>query len=94
MANAGADTNGSQFFINQNPKSQSDDLKSGDYPEPIINAYKEGGNLSLDGGYTVFGQVISGMDIVDKIAAVETDDSDKPKEAVTITSITVIKDAK
>lgn len=94
MANAGADTNGSQFFINQNPNNQADQLKEGDYPAPIIEAYKDGGNLSLDGGYTVFGQVISGMDVVDKIAAVETGDGDKPKEEVTIKKITLKQEAK
>ncbi|MGQ9412754.1 peptidylprolyl isomerase [Streptococcus pluranimalium] len=94
MANAGADTNGSQFFINQNPNNQADQLKEGDYPAPIIEAYKNGGNLSLDGGYTVFGQVISGMDVVDKIAAVETGDGDKPKEEVTIKKITLKQEAK
>lgn len=94
MANAGPDTNGSQFFINQNPKNQSDNIPSGNYPQPIIDAYKKGGNISLDGSYTVFGQVIDGMDTVDKIAAVETGDGDKPKKDVTITKITVVKEAK
>jgi cyclophilin family peptidyl-prolyl cis-trans isomerase len=44
-----------------------------------------GGTPSLDGaytttgtGYTVFGQVFEGMDVVDKIAAAETDDNDAP----------------
>lgn len=43
----------------------------------------------LDGGYSVFGQVIEGMDAVEKIAAVSTDASDRPKEAVKITSVTI-----
>ncbi|OGE79001.1 MAG: hypothetical protein A2751_00890 [Candidatus Doudnabacteria bacterium RIFCSPHIGHO2_01_FULL_46_14] len=38
----------------------------------------------LDGQYTVFGQVTAGMDVVDKIAAVETDASDKPTNPVII----------
>lgn len=92
MANAGPDTNGSQFFINQNQEDQSSKLHPLYYPEKIMTAYKEGGNPSLDGGYTVFGQVIEGMDIVDSIAAVETDSQDKPLEAVTITAVEVIKE--
>ena len=41
------------------------------------------------GGHTVFGQVYDGMDVVDAIAAVETDSNDKPTTAVTITSIEI-----
>ncbi|TCD46126.1 peptidylprolyl isomerase [Streptococcus sp. X16XC17] len=92
MANAGADTNGSQFFINQNPADASSQLSSSKVPAKIIEAYKNGGNPSLDGGYTVFGQVAEGMDVVDKIAAVETDGSDKPTTDVKIESIEIIKD--
>lgn len=93
MANAGADTNGSQFFIVQNNKDVSDGLLFDDYPTGIIDAYKKGGVPSLDGDYTVFGQVISGMDVVDKIAAVETDANDKPTTNVTIDTVTVLKEA-
>ena len=92
MANAGADTNGSQFFINQNPADASGQLSSGKTPGKIIEAYKNGGNPSLDGGYTVFGQVIEGMDVVDKIASVETDSNDKPTTDITINSIEIVKD--
>jgi peptidyl-prolyl cis-trans isomerase A (cyclophilin A) len=91
MANSGADTNGSQFYINQNPSDQSSSLSSESYPQAIINAYAKGGNPSLDGSYTIFGQVIDGMDVVDKIAEVETT-SDKPNTDVTITSAKVVKD--
>lgn len=92
MANAGANTNGSQFFINQNTTDASSQLTTAKYPQKIIDAYKNGGNPSLDGSYTVFGQVIEGMDVVDKIASVETDGNDKPKTTVTINSIEIIKD--
>ncbi|MFS8541726.1 MAG: peptidylprolyl isomerase, partial [Tissierellales bacterium] len=43
----------------------------------------------LDGDYAVFGKVIEGMDIVDAIAAVETDSKDKPKEPQIIEKATV-----
>ncbi|HFI0795689.1 TPA: peptidylprolyl isomerase [Streptococcus suis] len=92
MANAGAGTNGSQFFINQNTTDMSSQLSSSKYPTKIVDAYKNGGNPNLDGKHTVFGQVIEGMDIVDKIASVETDSSDKPKTDVKIEAIEIIKD--
>ncbi|HEP1793695.1 TPA: peptidylprolyl isomerase [Streptococcus suis] len=92
MANAGAGTNGSQFFINQNTTDMSSQLSSSKYPTKIVDAYKNGGNPNLDGKHTVFGQVIEGMDIVDKIASVETDSSDKPKTDVKIEAIEIMKD--
>ncbi|MBF0787183.1 MULTISPECIES: peptidylprolyl isomerase [unclassified Streptococcus] len=92
MANAGPNTNGSQFFINQNTKDSSGMLDSSKYPTKIKEAYKAGGNPSLDGNYTVFGQVVDGLDIVDSIAATETDEKDKPKTAIKIETITILKD--
>ncbi|MGN1317673.1 MAG: peptidylprolyl isomerase [Lachnospirales bacterium] len=106
MANAGADTNGSQFYIVQakdvsSIKSQiessydqvidEDGNKMSDlYPENVLEAYEKlGGYPSLDFGYTIFGQVYDGMDIVDKIAAVQTDENDKPVDSVVITGIEV-----
>lgn len=41
----------------------------------------------LNGKHTVFGKIVSGMEVVRKIAAVETDENDKPKESVIINSI-------
>ncbi|MBK4773590.1 peptidylprolyl isomerase [Streptococcus rubneri] len=93
MANSGPNTNGSQFYINQNKADISSKLPTDRFPAKIIEAYKNGGNPTLDGGnYTVFGQVIDGMDVVDKIAEVETDDKDKPKEDVKIEKMEVVKD--
>jgi len=45
-----------------------------------------GGTPRLDGTYTVFGEVVSGLDVVDKIAAVDTNEGDKP-----LTDIRIIK---
>ena len=92
MANAGPNTNGSQFFIVQAkniPDEMFDQMKEAGYPEEIIEAYKEGGTPWLDHRHTVFGQVISGMDVVDKIAAVETTFGDKPKDDVVIVGVEI-----
>ncbi|MFA5106709.1 MAG: peptidylprolyl isomerase [Patescibacteria group bacterium] len=43
----------------------------------------------LDGGYSVFGQVVDGLDVVDRIAAVKTDQSDRPVEPVMMKAVTV-----
>lgn len=60
------------------------------FPEPVIDEYiKNGGYPSLDLQYTVFGQVYEGMDVVDKIAAVKTNESDKPEQDVVIKSVEV-----
>ena len=54
--------------------------------------YKEiGGTPRLDGTYTVFGEVIEGLDIVDKIAAVPTDSNDKPLNDIKIIKVKIVK---
>lgn len=98
MANAGPDTNGSQFYIVQAGNDGIDDSmlaqcerRSGrKMPQEVKSKYKEtGGAPFLDGDYTVFGQVIDGMDTVDKIAAVRVDRNNKPLTKVVINKIMV-----
>ena len=64
MANAGPNTNGSQFFI----------VTADSCPW-------------LDGKHTVFGQATAGMDVVDGLERVATDDADRPAEPIAIASI-------
>ncbi|HRP70339.1 MAG TPA: peptidylprolyl isomerase [Turneriella sp.] len=67
MANAGPNTNGSQFFI-----SVAD-------------------NTYLDGKHTVFGRVLGGLDIAEKITKVERDQSDRPKKPIKIEKLTILE---
>ena len=64
MANAGPNTNGSQFFIMHT-----------DYPLPP--------------SYTKFGKVIEGQDVVDQIAEVQVNSSDKPLDPVVMNKVTI-----
>jgi peptidyl-prolyl cis-trans isomerase B (cyclophilin B) len=62
-------------------------------PEVHREIYKTvGGTPHLDQNYTVFGQVISGQEIVDQIASVETNDKDRPLSDVRILKIEIIEE--
>ena len=96
MANAGPNTNGSQFFIVQAAEvsagllSQMRQLEDRGFPAQVTENYsKVGGTPHLDFRHTVFGQVYDGMDVVDAIAAVKTGRADKPVEPVVILGIDV-----
>lgn len=93
MANAGPNTNGSQFFIVQAPSVDERFIPQMErlpdmFTDESIEDYKQvGGTPWLDFRHTVFGQVFEGIEVVDAIASVERDSSDKPLEKVVINSI-------
>ena len=59
----------------------------------MIEVYKTiGGTPHLDGQYTVFGEVVEGLDVVEKIQGVKTDKNDRPLEDIRILKATVTKD--
>ena len=59
----------------------------------MMEVYKTvGGTPHLDGQYTVFGEVVEGMDVVEQIQGVKTDKNDRPLEDIRILRATVTKD--
>jgi len=86
------ESSGSQFYIVQGKTSTQKELeqigkRNGiKYTVEQIKEYEtNGGTPFLDMNYTVFGEVIEGFDVIDKIAAVAKGRGDRPKEDVKMT---------
>lgn len=95
--NPSKESSGCQFYIVQGKKSNDAELdmieKRGGfkYTPEQREIYKTiGGTPFLDYSYTVYGEVVSGIEVVDKIASVQTKPGDVPVKAVTM-NISVIK---
>ena len=90
-------SSGSQFYIVQGNVMDEQTLSTFEtrmgtkYSAEQIEAYTTiGGTPHLDGDYTVFGELIGGFEVIDKIAAIKTDKGNKPINDVTM-SMKVIK---
>lgn len=83
------ESSGSQFFVvdgnitNENMLNQTAAKEGFTYTEQEKEIYRTvGGAAFLDGQYTVFGQVVEGLEVIDKIAVVQTDSRDRPVKDV------------
>lgn len=91
-------SSGSQFYIVDGKEVTEDMLnrmeaqKGITYSKEARDRYiKDGGTPFLDQEYTIFGEIVEGMDVIAKIAKVKTDGADRPMENVMIISAKVIK---
>lgn len=87
---------GSQFYLVQGVMPDGailGQMKKGGWPDDAVEKYtRVGGYPFLDRKYTVFGQVTTGLDVVEAISKVEVDYNDRPRADVKIESITVEKE--
>lgn len=91
-------SSGSQFYIVQGKVYPDEELKKLEgqmrrtFSEEQKQAYRTlGGTPFLDGNYTVFGEVVKGLEVVDVIAGTKTLPGDRPAEDVFILSMQVLK---
>mgnify|MGYP000899732411 CR=1 len=84
-------SSGSQFYVVQGKTYTDEELKQMEargfvFSDAQKTAYKTiGGTPFLDAQYTVFGEVVEGLDVLDKIAATETKPGDRPAKDVKMT---------
>ncbi len=102
------ESSGCQFYIVQGRVFRSEELDALErrlqmmYDDPYFQFTTDqrltymtfGGAPHLDGAYTVFGEVIEGLDVIDKVAAVKTGANDRPVVPVRILEVTVLKQPK
>lgn len=97
--NPDQNSSGCQFYIVYGKKQTPADIKKARAslaekgieltPQMVSDYEMRGGTPHLDGQYTVFGEVIEGLDVVKLIQAVDTDKNDRPLEDVVILRMVV-----
>ena len=95
-SNPNKESSGSQFYIVHGRTYTDQELDAMElrnkvkYNETQRQIYKEeGGTPQLDMEYTVFGEVVTGMDVVDVIATVQKDSRDRPVEDIVMTKVSI-----
>jgi len=97
--NPNRESSGSQFYIVQGKKLTLDQLQAMENSKKHISFTEEqkkdyttiGGTPHLDYAYTVFGEVIEGIDVVDAISLAVTDERNRPLENIVITKAYIVK---